>query len=120
MINQEGNEDFNKLIKDIRKINVYVSEDSGEISLERYQAMVDDLFEEKFEILVNAKYQGTTWVNMMSRELNGRSYYVLTVRDDDSFALMEMDGDLDLQYINAIEKMNFDELVGMFAQKKGN
>jgi len=117
MINQEGDQDFNRLIKDIRKINIYISEGSTEITRQSYQGMLDDLAKEGFEILINAKYESTQ-IYLMSKESGKSSYYVLAIRDEDNFGLMEMDGSLDLRYLNALEHINFSKLQNIVMDQK--
>ncbi|MDX1409870.1 MAG: DUF4252 domain-containing protein [Saprospiraceae bacterium] len=117
MINQEGDPDFNRLIKDIRKINIYISEGSTDVTEESYREMLTDLANEGFEVLINAKYEATL-INMMSKDAGNRSYYVLAVRDTDNFGLMEMDGSLDLRYLKALEKMDFGKLQKLVMDQK--
>lgn len=109
MVNQEANEDFNRLIKDIKKINIYISEGSTDVTEESYKEMLSDLSKDGFEVLINAKYNSSL-INMMSKDNGKNSYYVLAVRDADNFGLMEMDGSLDLRYLNALDNINFEKL----------
>lgn len=109
MVNQEGDADFNRLIKNIKKINIYISEGSTDVTEESYREMLADLEEEEFEVLINAKYESSL-INLMSKDAGKNSYYVLAVRDADNFGLMEMDGSLDLRYLNALDKINFAKL----------
>ena len=117
MVNQDGDEDFNRLIKDIKKINIYISEGSTDVTEESYQDMLSDLAKEGFEVLINAKYDASL-INLMSKDEGKRSYYVLAVRDADNFGLMEMDGSLDLRYLNALEKINFAKLQDIVMDQK--
>jgi len=115
LLNESGDEDFNRLIKGIRKINVYITEGTTAVSSTSYQRMITDLTTEKFETLVTAKTGGTRF-NLMSKETNNNSYYVLAAHEDSGFALMEMDGYLDLRYIESLENINISKLrsiVGM-------
>lgn len=109
MLNEGGNPDFNKLIKGIRKINVYVAEEGEEVAGSSYQRLVRDLGSEKFETLVSAK-NGNMHLNLMSREAGNTSYYILAVKEDAEFALLEMDGQLDLRYLSVLEDVNFTKL----------
>jgi hypothetical protein len=110
MLNQSGNADFNKLIKDIRKINVYVAnEGSAGVSRESYQKMVRDLSSDKFETLVSAKMQGAL-VNLMSKDSGSAAYYVLAVTQGTDFMLLEMDGALDLRYLESLDNISLSQL----------
>ncbi len=115
MLNNSGDENFNKLIKGIRKINVYVTEGSSEVSTASYKRMISELGAEQFETLVSAKTDGTL-LNLMSRESGNDAYYVLATSEGSNFALMEMDGQLDLRYLEALESMNFEKLRKILGQ----
>lgn len=115
LLNESGDENFNRLIKGIRKINVYITEGTSAVSSASYQQMITDLTAEKFETLVTAKTGGTR-INLMSKETNNSSYYVLAAHEDTGFALMEMDGYLDLRYLESLDNINISKLrsiVGM-------
>ena len=119
MLNESGDPDFNKLIKGIRKINVYIAEDgSAGVTATRYQRMINDLSAEKFETLVSAKQEGTLF-NLMTRESGDDAYYVLAASEGEDFALLEMDGKLDLRYLQALENVNFTKLRKIVGQDNG-
>jgi hypothetical protein len=117
ILNQSGNQDFNRLIKNIRKINVYIAEDgSANVSRESHQQMLRDLEAESFETLVSAKQEGML-LNLMSREIGNDAYYVLAASEGNDFALLEMDGKLDLRYLQSLEDVNFMELRKLVGQE---
>ena len=109
MLNQDGNEDFNRMIKDIRKINAYVAEGSSDVTRDSYNKMIDRLSKDDFEVYVKAKME-ETFVNLMGRDEGKDSYFVLAVHDDDNFALLEMDGQIDLSYLTALDDIDFGKL----------
>lgn len=109
MLNQDGDSDFNKLIRDIRKINVYISQEEEGVTHDSYQRLVDRLKSDSFETLVQVKYENT-FIDFMTKDIGKRPYYVLALHDTDGFGLMEMDGFLDLQYLTAIENIDFSKL----------
>ena len=115
LLNQSGSEDFDLLIKDIRKINAYVALGSGDVTKNEYEKMVSKLEKDDFELLIHAKYNGAL-VHLMGKDEGKDSYYVLTVRDTDDFALLEMDGQLDLKYLTAIQDVDFGKLSGMLLE----
>lgn len=120
MLNDGGNPDFNKLIKGIRKINAYIDEDGdAQVSHESYTQMINDLADERFETLITAK-QDDMHLNLMSRENGNDAYYVLAVTEGKSFALLEMDGSLDLRYLQSLEKVKFDRLRNIVGQENNN
>lgn len=116
MLNQDGDPDFNRLIKDIRKINVYIAMEEGvAVSKQSHQKMLDDLTAVKFETLVSAKMDGAL-INLMSKEEGDRAYYVLAASEEANFALLEMDGRLDLRYLQSLEKFDFNKLRKLVGQ----
>ena len=109
LANTEGNTDFNKLIRGIRKINVYMAQDSGIVSDSSYKKMVSNLLEEEYETLIAAKYSGSN-IDMLAKDGGNKSNYVLTMHNGEDFGLMEMDGKIDLRYLNALSSFNFEKL----------
>jgi hypothetical protein len=105
-INQEGDPDFNRLIKNIRKINVYIAEGNSSVTRDSYTKMIRDLERDDFESLIIAKYEGTS-IDLMSQGEGKTAYYVLVAMDNDNFGLMEMDGTLDLRYLNTLNNIDF-------------
>jgi hypothetical protein len=122
MLNQAGDADFNKLIKDLRKINIYLSEEAATSAGADYHKMVNALLADDFETLVSVK-EGAVVINFLGKETRNSTYYVLAFTEENSFAIMEMDGKLDLSYLGAIESLDFDklrEIVGQENSSDGN
>lgn len=109
MLNQGGDENFNKLIRDIRKINVYVAENAGVSPKSHFRKMITNLSDDAFETLVSVRNDNSL-VQLMGKDIKGRSYYVLAAVEEGSFALLEMDGSLDLRYLEALKSMNVGKL----------
>lgn len=115
MLNQDGDEDFNRLIKDVRKINVYIAEDNADVSQAGFQKMLRELSADQFETLVSVK-EGQMRMNLLGKESGSRAWYVLAGNEGSSFVVLEMDGKLDLRYLQSIEDVDLDKLrkiVGM-------
>ena len=109
LLNPEGNEDFNMLIKDVRKINAYVSEGANDVEKQGFSEMMSQLEADGFELLIKAKYDSAL-VNFMGKDAGRDSYFVLGVHDEEDFALLEMDGAMDLSYLNALHDVDFSKL----------
>jgi hypothetical protein len=109
ILNQDNDEDFNRLIKDVRKINAYVQEGDADVSKASYTRMIDELTKDNFEVYIQAKMEGTL-VNLLGRDKGKDSYFVLAVHDQSNFALVEMDGKLDLNYLSALDGIDFNKL----------
>jgi hypothetical protein len=109
ILNQEGNEDFNRLIKDVKKIKAYVQEGDANVSRESYNSMVEQLENDGFEVYIKATMEGVL-VNLLGREVGKDSYFVLAVNDPSNFALVELDGKLDLSYLKALDDIDFNKL----------
>jgi len=118
LLNQSGNEDFDLLIKDIRKINAYVALSSEEVTQKDYDKIISKLEKDDFELLIRAKYNGA-WVNLMGQDKGNDAHYVLAVRDTNDFALLEMDGQLDLKYLTAIQDIDFGKLSSILEDDNG-
>ncbi len=119
LLNQSGNEDFNMLIKDIRKINAYVSEGANDVEMEGFSEMMERLSNDGFELLIKAKYDSAI-VNLMGRDAGKDSYFVLGVHEKDNFALLEMDGSMDLSYLNALNDVDFGKLKDIIIKSSDN
>jgi len=115
LLNQSDSEDFDLLIRNIKKINAYVGVGSEEVTQKSYDKMISMLEKDDFELLIHAKYNGAL-VNLMAQDNGNDSYYVLAVRDADDFALLEMDGQLDLKYLTALQDIDFSKLSGMLLE----
>ena len=46
----------------------------------------------------------------MGKDAGRDSYFVLGVHDEEDFALLEMDGAMDLSYLNALHDVDFSKL----------
>ncbi len=120
MLNTKGDDAFNQLIKDIRKINVYISEDAPASTSEKYTRMIKDLSKDDFEVLVSVK-NNDMHLNLMGKDTEGdRAYYVLAETEGNSFAVFEMDGKLDLRYLESVKTVNFEKLQQIVGQKTGS
>lgn len=119
LLNQSGNEDFNMLIKDVRKINAYVSEGANDVEMEGFSDMMKQLSDDGFELLIKAKYD-TALVSFMGRDAGKDSYFVLGVHDEKNFALLEMDGAMDLSYLNALNDVDYSKLKDIITKSSGN
>ena len=117
MLNQKGDADFNKLIRDVRKINVYFSEEANDRIRSGYHTLISDLMNDNFETLVSVKHDGML-INFLGKEEGKNAYYVLALNEEKSFGIMEMDGKLDLRYLGAIENVDYDKLREIVGQDK--
>lgn len=115
MLNKDNNPDFNKLIKDVKKINAYVAEGNSDITKGNYDKMVDNLMTEGFELYAKAKYEGAH-INLVGKDKGKNSYFVLALRDDANFALLELDGQLDLAYMTVLNDLDFESLTDVILQ----
>lgn len=119
ILNQDNDEDFNRLIKDVKKINAYVQEGDANVSKESYNTMMDQLQRDDFEVYVQATIEGTK-VNLLGRDKGRNSYFVLAVNDPNNFALVELDGQLDLSYMNSLDAIDFDKLQDILLDSGGS
>lgn len=109
MLNQQQDPDFDRLIKNLKKINAYVYDEAKGVSKEEFKKMLGQLEDDEFEILLVYRAEGYL-VRVFGRDRGANSKYVLAMLGESNFALVEMDGHLDLRYIKAIEDLNFMKL----------
>jgi hypothetical protein len=91
-------------------------EEGVAVSKQSHQKMLADLTAAQFETLVSAKMDGAL-INLMSKEEGDKAYYVLAASEESNFALLEMDGRLDLRYLQSLEKFDFNKLRKIVGQE---
>lgn len=101
LANTTGDTSFNKLIKDLRKIIIYLppeGDSTYQITGLR-QGMREEGYEELMDVRTADKSRISLWVN----ESDSKAYYMGMVDTDDEDIIFEMDGELDLKYISSIK-----------------
>ena len=100
LANVKGDPDFNKLIKDVRKITIYLppSGDSTYQIKEVSQTISADGFEELMEVRTEAG-RVSLWVN----EAKSSSHYLGFLDTESDDIIFDIDGQLNLAYISSLK-----------------
>lgn len=106
LLNQNHDPDFDKLIKPLKKVNAFVSHEKSGVTKDGFKQLLAELAEEDFELLVSYKEKNAI-IQLMGKTQRSESQYIFAVYGPDEFAIIEMDGSLDLQYLKALENLDF-------------
>ena len=117
MLNQEKDPDFDRLIKPLKKVNAYVSKGDSGVTREEFKALLDQLESDDFEILLSYKEKNAI-IQLHSKTSRSNSKYVFAVYGPDEYAIIEMDGSLDLQYLKALENIDFSKAEELLLTQK--
>jgi hypothetical protein len=112
VLNLDGNEDFNQLIKNVRRIVIHQPDlqiDSLNIKMYLIDELVQDLFDEEFEELIQAKEQNMR-LSLMSRGAIEDAEFVLIMRESQRAFIAEVEGSLNMAYIGALANAKMSEL----------
>lgn len=97
MLNQDNNEEFEMLIKDIDKMKlVRVSKAETKFSDEDLKNIVADYHDDDFEDLMNMRHKGMN-INVYIQEDDGvTTGLVLLMNDPDNFSILDIEGKVPL------------------------
>lgn len=100
LANIKHDPDFEKLIKDVRKITLYLppSEDSTYQIKDLRTGMRGDGYEELVDVRTKDAQRISLWV----KDSDSRPHYLALLDSDKEDLILEIDGQLDLQYLTAI------------------
>jgi hypothetical protein len=112
VLNIDGNADFNQLIRNVRRIVVHqpnMREDSTGWSLHSLDLLKQNLLDENFEELIQAK-EKTMRLTFLSRGEFENAEFVLLIREAEKTYLAEVEGTLNMAYIGALANARISEL----------
>jgi hypothetical protein len=111
LANISGDESFNKLIKDVRKIVIYLppKEDSTYQINDVRKGMEVDGFEQLLEVRTADAGRVSLWVN----ETKEKPHYMGLLDATDQDIIFEIDGQLDLKYISALKMADQGSLMNL-------
>ena len=100
LANIKHDPDFEKLIKDVRKITLYMppSEDSTYQIRDLRTGMRGDGYEELVDVRTKEAQRISLWV----KDSESRPHYLALLDSDKEDFILEIDGQLDLQYLSAL------------------
>ncbi len=114
MINQGGDEGIDDLIKDIEKMKiVWISKKEKNFGSEQYKKLATAYKAEKFEEILNTKYEGKT-LNAYIKEKDGDTKgVVITVDEGENIYVLDIVGKVALNQITTLfSKMDSNSDIG--------
>lgn len=112
ILNVNGNEDFNNLIRDVRRIVVHqpnIVSDSTGLDKEAMNRLINQLQKESFESLIEAR-DGDMRITFFSRGDIDEAEFVLIMREESKAYVAEVEGSLNMKYIGALANADLSEL----------
>ncbi|MEP6795476.1 MAG: DUF4252 domain-containing protein, partial [Saprospiraceae bacterium] len=101
LANVKGDPDFNKLIKDVRKITIYLP--PSEDSTYQIKDVSSSIAADGFEQLMEVRTEGSGRISLWVKESKSSSQYMGFLDTDATDIIFEIDGQLDLAYISALK-----------------
>ncbi|HZV68770.1 MAG TPA: DUF4252 domain-containing protein [Saprospiraceae bacterium] len=101
LANLKHDPDFDKLIKDVRKITIYMppSDDSTYQIKEVSKGIAADGFEQLMEV----RSEGTGRISLWEKETKSSSHFIGFLDTETDDIIFEIDGQLNLKYISALK-----------------
>lgn len=112
VLNVQGDEDFNQLIRHVRRIVVHqpnVASDSTGVNKAAVRKLVSQLEEEAFEPLIEAR-ESQMRITFYSRGTIDEAEFVLIMREQSRVFIAEVEGTLNMQYIGALANADISKL----------
>ncbi len=101
LANIKGDPDFNKLIKDVRKITIYLP--PSEDSTYQIKDVSSSIMADGFEQLMEVRTEGSGRISLWVKESKSSSQYMGFLDTETADIIFEIDGQLDLAYISALK-----------------
>jgi hypothetical protein len=111
-INQDPN--FEKLIKDVRKIVVYLP--PAEDSTYQVKTVRNGIMNDGYELLVEGRTADDMRMSLWLKELGSRSHYIALVDAAEQNIILEVDGQINIEYLMALEVADQDALMGLIKE----
>jgi hypothetical protein len=100
MINQKGDKELDELIKDIEKIKiVWVSKKDKNFGAEQYKKLAAGYKAEKFEEILNSRYEGKTFNAYINEKDGDTKGMVIVVDDGENLYVMDIVGKIALNQV---------------------
>jgi hypothetical protein len=101
LANIKGDPDFNKLIKDVRKITIYLP--PSEDSTYQIKDVSSGIAADGFEQLMEVRTEGSGRISLWVKESKSTSQYMGFFDTQAEHIIFEIDGQLDLAYVSALK-----------------
>ena len=110
LANIKKDPDFEKLIKDVRKVVIYLAPDGD--STYQIKELSSGMRTDGYEELVNVRTADAQRISLWVKEDKAKSHYIALV-DAEQDVILEIDGQLDLKYLSAINVADKSSLMGL-------
>ncbi len=115
---QESNEDFDKLIKDLELMRLYILDQKVEKS--EFKALFRKITKENYESVMEVDSKEFT-LRLFVKEKGRKTSYVLGLITEDGTYLADMKGSLNLEYLSALNNQSWlKNAAEIIPQKKSN
>ena len=101
LANMSGDPAFNELIKDVRKVTIYLP--PREDSTYQIQDVSSGMREEGYEELMSVRMEDANKISLWVNESTPRPHYMGLLDTEDDDIIFEIDGQLNLKYISALK-----------------
>ncbi len=111
-VNQDPN--FEKLIKDVRKIVLYLPPKDD--STYQIKTLRTGMLDDGYELLMEGRTADEMRMSLWVKELGLRSHYIALLDAADEDMILEIDGQINMEYLMALEMADQDALKGILEQ----
>ena len=101
LANLKHDPDFDKLIKDVRKITIYMP--PAQDSTYQIKEVSKDIAADGFEQLMEVRSADTGRISLWEKESNSTSHFIGFLDTESDDYIFEIDGQLDLKYLSALK-----------------
>lgn len=101
LANVKNDPDFEKLIKDVDKIVLYFP--PPEDSTYQLKTLRTEMPADGYETLVDVRTADTTRISLWVKESDATSHYIALMDTEKDDLILEIDGQLNLEYLSAIK-----------------
>jgi hypothetical protein len=111
-VNKDPN--FEKLIKDVRKIVVYLP--PADDSTYQIKTVRQGMMGEDYELLMDGRTADDMRMSLWVKDLGARSHYIALIETVDQDMILEVDGQINIEYLVALEVADQEALRGLIEQ----
>ncbi len=111
-VNKDPN--FEKLIKDVKKIVIYLPPRND--STYQIKALRTGLYSDGYELLIEGRAAEDMRMSLWVKEFGPRSHYLALVESVDQKLILEVDGQINIEYLMALEMADQNAFMDLIKQ----
>lgn len=111
LANVDKDPDFEKLIKDLRKVILYLP--PKEDSTYQITSVRNEIREDGFEELVDIRTDDAQRISLFVKEYPTTSHYLAFVDSEEEDIILEVDGEIHAEYLGSLAKANQSSLMDL-------